>query len=128
MPMTDRAAQFSPFAALTGYDAAILETAREDGLPNVRVEVFDGLVADYCAAKGIRWYVRGLRGAADYQRKLRVPEAVEAPVKKDAALGSAVYYNDGTDIARVELVAAEDIRQDESFLSRLAAFLRGLFQ
>ncbi len=29
-PMTamDRAAQFSPFAALTGYDAAIKETAR----------------------------------------------------------------------------------------------------
>ena len=28
MPMSDRAAQFSPFAALTGYDAAIKETAR----------------------------------------------------------------------------------------------------
>ena len=28
MSMTDRAAQFSPFAALTGYDAAIRETAR----------------------------------------------------------------------------------------------------
>ena len=28
MPMLDRAAQFSPFAALTGYDAAIVETAR----------------------------------------------------------------------------------------------------
>ena len=28
MPMLDRAAQFSPFAALTGYDAAITETAR----------------------------------------------------------------------------------------------------
>ena len=28
MPMIDRAAQFSPFAALTGYDAAIVETAR----------------------------------------------------------------------------------------------------
>ena len=28
MPMLDRAAQFSPFAALTGYDAAIIETAR----------------------------------------------------------------------------------------------------
>lgn len=26
--MSDRAAQFSPFAALTGYDAAIRETAR----------------------------------------------------------------------------------------------------
>ena len=28
MPMIERAAQFSPFAALTGYDAAIAETAR----------------------------------------------------------------------------------------------------
>ena len=28
MPMLERAAQFSPFAALTGYDAAIVETAR----------------------------------------------------------------------------------------------------
>ena len=28
MPMIDRAAQLSPFAALTGYDAAITETAR----------------------------------------------------------------------------------------------------
>ena len=29
MPMHDRAAQFSPFAALTGYGAAIEETARQ---------------------------------------------------------------------------------------------------
>lgn len=28
MPISDRAAQFSPFAALTGHDAAIRETAR----------------------------------------------------------------------------------------------------
>ena len=28
MPMEDRAAQFSPFAALTGHDAAIEETSR----------------------------------------------------------------------------------------------------
>ena len=28
MPMIERAAQFSPFAALTGYDAAIKETGR----------------------------------------------------------------------------------------------------
>ncbi len=28
MPVADRAAQFSPFAALTGFDAAIWETAR----------------------------------------------------------------------------------------------------
>ena len=28
MPMSDRAAQFAPFAALTGYDSAIKETGR----------------------------------------------------------------------------------------------------
>ena len=28
MPMSDRAAQFSPFAALTGYDSVIRETER----------------------------------------------------------------------------------------------------
>lgn len=31
MSMLDRAAQFSPFAALTGYDAAIKETGRLTG-------------------------------------------------------------------------------------------------
>ena len=29
MPLEERAAQFSPFAALTGYDALIRETARQ---------------------------------------------------------------------------------------------------
>ena len=38
MPMSDRAAQFSPFAALTGYDAAIAETAR---LTDQRIELSD---------------------------------------------------------------------------------------
>ena len=30
MPMSDRAAQFSPFAALTGYEAAVKEAARRE--------------------------------------------------------------------------------------------------
>lgn len=36
MPMSDRAAQFSPFAALSGYDAAVKETAR---LTTERIEL-----------------------------------------------------------------------------------------
>ena len=33
MSMVQRAAQFAPFAALTGYDAAINEAARKNGEP-----------------------------------------------------------------------------------------------
>ena len=36
MPISDRAAQFAPFAALTGYDAAIKETGR---LTDERIEL-----------------------------------------------------------------------------------------
>ena len=36
MSMLNRAAQFSPFAALTGYDAAVQETAR---LTDARIEI-----------------------------------------------------------------------------------------
>lgn len=36
MPMSDRAAQFAPFAALTGYDSAIKETGR---LTDEKIEI-----------------------------------------------------------------------------------------
>ena len=45
MPLIDRAAQFSPFAALTGHDAAIKETARltdrKIELDEYEIEVLD---------------------------------------------------------------------------------------
>jgi hypothetical protein len=43
MSSHDRAAQFSPFAALTGYDSAIIETAR---LTDTRVELDELSKAD----------------------------------------------------------------------------------
>ena len=38
MSMKGRAAQFAPFAALTGYDAAISETAHLDALKNEQIK------------------------------------------------------------------------------------------
>lgn len=43
MSMIDRAAQFSPFAALTGYDAAIKETGR---LTDDKIELDDDTLSD----------------------------------------------------------------------------------
>ena len=43
MPMSDRAAQFAPFAALTGYDAAIKETGR---LTDERIELDEEALND----------------------------------------------------------------------------------
>lgn len=39
MPRLDRAAQFAPFAALTGYDAELAETAR---LTDAQIELTEG--------------------------------------------------------------------------------------
>ena len=42
MPMSDRAAQFAPFAALTGYESAIKETGR---LTDERIELDEEALA-----------------------------------------------------------------------------------
>lgn len=45
--------------------AAIQASVDADGL-NARVVLHTGLVTDYCAEQGIRWYVRGLRNGSDF--------------------------------------------------------------
>lgn len=45
---------------------AIRQAITDDGIQNASVVIYDGVVADYCAAHGIRWYVRGIRNHMDY--------------------------------------------------------------
>lgn len=45
---------------------AIGKALEADGLSNVSVVIWDGLVADYCAEHAIHWYVRGIRNHQDY--------------------------------------------------------------
>jgi pantetheine-phosphate adenylyltransferase len=53
----------------------VLVKAVSAHLPNVRVERFDGLLIDYCRAKGARVIVRGLRAATDFEYELQIAHA-----------------------------------------------------
>ena len=72
MPMSDRAAQFAPFAALTGYDAAIKETGG-----GIRTDKLCSEIAK--AVNGSRYYglgeldlyaVKRFAPITDYQGKV----------------------------------------------------------
>jgi pantetheine-phosphate adenylyltransferase len=43
-------------------------------LPNVRVEAFEGLLVDFCAAHGIRAVVKGLRAVGDFDYELQMSQ------------------------------------------------------
>ena len=46
--------------------SAIGQILRDDGLTNVSVVTYTGMIADYCAEHDIHWYVRGIRNHLDY--------------------------------------------------------------
>lgn len=46
--------------------AAIEEAVAADGMTNVKVVIYDRMVADYCAEHGIDFLIRGLRNSTDY--------------------------------------------------------------
>ncbi len=54
--------------------AAIEATVNEYGIANVRVEVFEGLVADYAKTNGIKYMIRGLRNNMDYNYEENIAE------------------------------------------------------
>lgn len=111
MAMIDRGAQFSPFAALVGYDAAIEETARQT---DSRIELTEGeksaldeklrLLAETPGA-GPEVTITFFR--PDARKAGGAYISVTGRVKKVDAYAGAVFMTDGT------AVAFEDITQIE---------------
>lgn len=113
MSMVDRGAQFSPFAALVGYDAAIQETAR---LTGCRVELTEsekfrlnetiqqiGARISCQPEVSITWFVPDLRkeGGEYVTRKYRV--------KKIDPYGRGLILTDGQMISFEDIIALEEL-------------------
>ena len=89
MPMSDRAAQFAPFAALTGYDSAIKETER---LTDERIELDE----EALTALNMRYQL--LMDALDEEPKVEItyfePDARKAGGEYVSVIGAVKKVDD----------------------------------
>ena len=110
MPLADRAAQFSPFAALTGLDAALQETAR---LTDQRITLDEYEQAE------LDKMLQALREAAPQHPAVEItyfqPDARKAGgqyvtsvghVKRIAEYEQQLILTEGTSIPLAEIIAA----------------------
>ena len=100
MPLEERAAQFSPFAALTGYDAVIREAAR---LTDRRVELdecrrqeLDAALQDLAARLGARPEVLVTFFREDLRKEGGEYVHVSGRLRKIDSLARALVLEDGT--------------------------------
>lgn len=113
MSMVDRGAQFSPFAALVGYDAAIQETAR---LTGHRVELTESekfrlnetiqQIGERISCQpevNITWFVPDLRKeGGEYVTQV-------CRVKKIDPYGHSLILTDGQLISFEDIIALEEL-------------------
>ena len=111
MPMEDRAAQFSPFAALTGYDAAGSETAR---LTEARVEL-DPQEAERLGER-LAELAKRQKEQPELSLLYYVPDArkaggayvtVSGRLRKITDFPRCIYLTDGSRIPIEDIVAVE---------------------
>ena len=109
MPLHERAAQFSPFAALTGYGAAVDETARRT---DSRIELSDDAIAE------IDETLSALRPGDAVRLKYFVPDerkaggayvTAEGTVRKLRAQERLIALADGAEIPFDDVVGVERI-------------------
>ena len=111
MPMSDRAAQFAPFAALTGYDSAIKETGR---LTDERIELDEEALT--ALNRKYQLLINALADAPEVTIIYFQPDERKAggqyvsatgTVKKVDTFGRRILLQDGT---RIPLDSVYDLR------------------
>ena len=111
MPMSDRAAQFAPFAALTGYDSAIKETGR---LTDERIELDEEALT--ALDRKYQLLIEALDDAPEVTIIYFQPDERKAggqyvsatgTVKKVDTFGRRILLQDGT---RISLDSVYDLR------------------
>ena len=113
MPLLDRAAQFAPFAALTGHEAAIKETARltedEMELDENRKELLDLRLHELqermseCPEVTVTYF------CPDEKKAGGVYETVTGKVKKVDGYAGELVFTDGR---RVELKSIVELKEN----------------
>ena len=107
LPPESRAAQFSPFAALTGYGDAVVEAARRTGsridLDPDEMERIDAVLQDLTRGDAVRveHFVPDRRKAGGSYHDTR------GTVKKLDPLGKLLVFEDGAEIAFQDILTIE---------------------
>ena len=118
MSLSDRAAQFSPFAALTGYEDAIEETGRLTD-PRMVLEEFDTAVLDrkyrhLSELVSQHPNITVTRFVQDERKSGGVYISTTGTLKKIDTYLQSVILTDGTQISFSDIVSIEsDVLEDE---------------
>ena len=109
MALSDRAAQFSPFAALTGYEAAVDETAR---LTDEKIQLSEDRIAaisDLLAALQPGDAVSAVYFVPDRRKAGGAYLPVTGSVKKVDGVGGALLLTDGAVIPFEDIFTLEKL-------------------
>lgn len=113
MSLENRAAQFAPFAALTGYNDAVEETARltetEADLTEDRFRVLNEKMMMLQASLKDRPLVSITYFRPDDRKSGGAYRTVEGVVKKIDVIGRAIVMEDGMEIPTEHILDIDDI-------------------
>lgn len=108
MSLADRAAQFAPFAALTGHDAVIRETARLTDAPveltQSRREELDAQLRELAELLQSRPRVTITHYVPDERKQGGAYVRTTGPVRKIDAVAGAVVLEDGSGIGMESII------------------------